>query len=87
VGLSLAEQDDEVVTPVSRTPAILPGSGDQDLAEIRATLSALQSEFATYGDVVKHMASACAEEQQARSALNDRLERLFTRLNQATKQS
>jgi CRP-like cAMP-binding protein len=86
-GLSLAEQDDKVVTPVSRTPAILPGSGDQDLAEIRATLSALQSEFATYGDVVKHMASACAEEQQARSALNDRLERLFTRLNQATKQS
>jgi hypothetical protein len=33
------------------------------------------------------MASACAEEQQARSALNDRLERLFARLNQATNRS
>ncbi len=86
-GLSLAEPGDQVVTPASRTPAILPGSGDQDLAELRATLSALQSEFATYGDVVKRMASACAEEQQARSALNDRLERLFARLNQATNRS
>jgi CRP-like cAMP-binding protein len=86
-GLSLAEPCEQVVTPASRTPAILPGSGDQDLAELRATLSALQSEFATYGDVVKRMASACAEEQQARSALNDRLERLFARLNQATNRS
>ena len=86
-GLSLAEPGDQVVTPASRTPAILPGSGDQDLAELRATLSALQSEFDTYGDVVKRMASACAEEQQARSALNDRLERLFARLDQATNQS
>jgi CRP-like cAMP-binding protein len=86
-GLSLAEPCEQAVTPASRTPAILPGSGDQDLAELRATLSALQSEFATYGDVVKRMASACAEEQQARSALNDRLERLFARLNQATNRS
>ena len=86
-GLSLAEPGDEVVTPVPRSPVALPVSDDHDPVELRAALSALRSEFSAYGDVVKRMATACAEEQEARGALNNRVEQLFTRLNQATNKS
>ena len=86
-GLSLAETGDEVVTPAPRTPVSLPVSDDHDPVELRAALSALRSEFSAYGDVVKRMATACAEEQEARSALNNRVEQLFTRLNHATNKS
>ena len=85
--LSLAEPGDEAITPAPRTAANLPASGDHDLAELRAALSALQSEFSSYGEVVRRMATACAEEQQARNALNSRMQRLVARLDQATNKS
>ena len=86
-GLYTAEPGDEVVTPVPRSPVALPVSDDHDPVELRAALSALRSEFSAYGVVVKRMATACAEEQEARSALNNRVEQLFTRLNQDTNKS
>ena len=85
--LSLSEPGDEAIIPAPRAAASLSASGDHDLAGLRAALSALQSEFSTYGDVVRRMATACAEEQQARNALNSRMQRLVARLDQATNKS
>jgi CRP-like cAMP-binding protein len=85
--LSLAEPGDQHIMPGSGVVTTANGAGDHDLAELRAALAALQTEFSAYGDIVKRMAAVCAEEQEARGALNRRLKRLFTRLSQSTDRS
>ncbi len=78
--LSLAETGEEVAIPATR--AAVTASAGQDIAELHAALSELQSGLTAYDDVVRRMASAFTEEQQARNTLNASLERIFARLNQ-----